>query len=246
MSNYTTFFPAASGGGSTEITDPDKINKITLATGTESYISAMFYSLDYLGSAYDSNSTYNGMTGSMYVYQYTGGGRVAQTVNNTEITLANVTSGSGYLCNILTPVGAKGTTQEIKITIDGGTEKVYTFDYSSDSQYNNKWTRLLWGSAPWGSNEEYNNHGDDNNAGFAGLGGMVTTNNYFSLPPMLFSDGSYGTVRIVSPAEFKNYNLPKLRFTTSLVVKCKTTTLYSTSNAQFNCGRATYYLDSQL
>lgn len=246
MSNFTDFFPLAASGGGGDITDPDKINKITLATSSETQIQDMFYALDNVGTAYNSNSIYNGMTGSIFIYQYHGGGRVAQTVNNTEITLANVTSGSGYLCNILTPVGAKGTTQEIKITVDGGTEKVYTFDYSSDSQYNNKWTRLLWGSAPWGSNEQYQNQNDDANAGFAGLGGMVSTNNYFDLPPMMFSNSSNAVLRIVSPAEFKNYNLPKLRFTTSLLVKCKTTTLYSTSNANLNCGRASYYLDSQL
>lgn len=249
MSNFTDFFPlAASGGGGGDITDPDKINKITLGTGITSYMKTIFYNMQQNGSARLADSTFNGLLGSYVAFNFTGGGPVEAT-DDEEITLANVSGSGGYLCNIITPLGAKGTTQTIKITVDGGTEKVYAIDYDKGgaaTSFDDVYTRLLWGTCAWGSQSDKNLPDNTDAVGLGGLGGMPYTYNDFTFPPINEAPGAlYANARIFSPSVFKNYNLPRLRFNSSLVVKCTTLALYeeSTYNAK---GAATYYLDSQL
>jgi hypothetical protein len=250
MSNYTTFFPSATGGGSTEITDPDKIPKVTSgATGLTQYITALGYTIDSDGyqerSIDDIRNPYFNIGGSFGYYESGIGGKVLQNANNTEITLANVTNGSGYLCCIITPTGALGTTQEIKITVDGGTEKVYTVDYSSNTDISSYYTRLIWGFTVWGSNELQNKGSSDHAVGIFGLGGAARSWGDSSYPPLVQTNAGASVLRLFTAQEFKNYNLPKLRFESSILVKCKTTTLYQTTGGYNPYGRAIYYLDSQ-
>lgn len=246
MSNYSTFFPSGTGG-STEITDPDKINKITAGATNTAYLDEMFYSNDYSGtSIYYSNSQYSAILGDYSFYGGYSGGVVSQTTDNTEITLANVTGSGGYLCNIVTPIGGLGSTQEIKITVDGGTEKVYSVDYSSNANIVYLYTRLIWGFTTWGSDSTYNKANNTSAVGIMGLGGVAITYGDTSYPPAVNATGhGQAKLRMHDVMEFKNYNFPKLRFESSIVVKCKTNGLYSTSGYQSK-GTALYYLDSQL
>ena len=244
MSNYSTFFPSATGGGSTEITDPDKIPKITTAASSTSYIGELFYTLATTGAfTYDSDNTYSSYFGSNNNMQNYGGGQVSQTADNTEITLANVTNGSGYLCCIVTPVGNPAATQEIKITVDGGTEKVYTYDYSSNTTSDNYYTRLIYGFSASGSPDNVNVSGNKPYA-IEGLGGQAQNWGDFTYPPFV-TNTTVSNLRLFTAQEFKNYGFPKLRFESSILVKCKTNGLYSTSGVS-SMGTAVYYLDSQL
>lgn len=249
MSNYTTFFPSATGGGSTEITDPDKINKLTIGTNQPTELLYNFYCLQQNGTVRAASDNNNGLLGTSTAFRFPGGGPVTQTSDNTEITLANVTNGSGYLCNIITPLGALGATQTIKITIDGGTEKVYTYDYDKGgaaTNYDDIYARLLWGTCEWGSWSNKNTPDNTDAVGLGGLAGMPYTYNDFTFPPINEAPlSTYGNLRIYSPSVFKNYNLPKLRFESSLLVKCTTSALYETGTYNAR-GAATYYLDSQL
>ena len=246
MSNYTTFFPSATGGGSTEITDPDKIPKTTVGSSSTSYIGEMFYTLVYNStSTNDSDSFLGPFFGSNLLYRSNGGGAVSQTADNTEITLANVTNGSGYLCCIITPVGSPGATQEIKITVDGGTEKVYTYDYDSNTNIDNYYTRLIYGFSTWGSPDNLNLGNDTTASGFLGQGGSGFTWGDFTYPPLVTNTTGVSNTRLFTAHEFKNYGLPKLRFESSILVKCKTNGLYSTAGIS-GMGTAVYYLDSQL
>lgn len=245
MSNYTTFFPAASGGGSTEITDPDKIPKVTAAAYSSSYVGHVFYTLNADGvNTYHSDNANSPYFGSSTSYASYGGGQVSQSSNNTEITLANVTSGSGYLCCAVTPIGDLGSIQEIKITVDGGTEKVYTYDYDSNTDADNYYTRLVYGFSATGSPDNYNKASSNSATGILGLGGHGYTFNDLTYPPIVIS-GANSLVRLFTAQEFKNYGLPKLRFESSLVVKCKTNGLYAAFGI-YNKATAIYYLDSQL
>tara|TARA_R110002049_G_scaffold273391_1_gene451106 strand:- start:15 stop:758 length:744 start_codon:yes stop_codon:yes gene_type:complete len=247
MSNFTDFFPIATAGGGGEITDPDKINKITTTTNDGSYLSNLFYTVTESGlAAVDSGNAFSPYFGPNTSSGNYGGGIVTQSANNTEITLANVTSGSGYLCCIVTPCGALGTTQEIKITVDGGTEKVYTIDYSVNTTVDNFYTRLIWGFAAWGNSEVYNLGNDNSNAGLTGLAGAPYTFNEYTYPPLLLNS-STSYVRLFTAPSFKNYGLPKLRFNSSILVKCKTTTLQNAGGTDYRSkATAVYYLDSQL
>tara|TARA_R110002050_G_scaffold277140_1_gene422619 strand:+ start:339 stop:1073 length:735 start_codon:yes stop_codon:yes gene_type:complete len=244
MSNFTDFFPiAAAGGGSSEITNPDKIPKITAGAYTTTYIGELFYTINSNGNTvYDSDSASSAYFGGTN-QQTNGGGAVTQTSDNTEITLANVTSGSGYLCCIVTPVGSPGSTQEIKITVDGGTEKVYTYDYSSNTTIDNYWTRLIYGFSAWGSPDNYN-ISSGSPSGLLGLGGQTATFGDFTYPPIIVG-ANVSYLRLFTAHSFKNYGLPKLRFDSSLLVKCKTNGLYSSSGIEGKA-IAVYYLDSQL
>jgi hypothetical protein len=245
MSNYSTFFPSGTGG-STEITDPDKINKITAGANNTAFIEEMFYNNDYSGnSALFSDYTYSPITGSSDFYGGYSGGAVSQTADNTEITLANVTGSGGYLCSIVTPVGGLGSTQEIKITVDGGTEKVYSADYSSNTNIDNFYTRLIWGFTTWGSVSTKNLADNTDAVGIMGLGGIALTYGDTSYPPVITGTTGASRLRLHDVMEFKNYNFPKLRFESSILVKCKTNGLYSTSGFTSK-GTALYYLDSQL
>ncbi len=245
MSNYTTFFPSAAAGGSTEITDPDKINKVTAAASSISFIEEMFYDVKYTGKSPVFSDNYsNTYLGSSSYYGGYGGGVVSQTTDNTEITLANVTGGGGYLCCIVTPVGGLGATQEIKITVDGGTEKVYSIDYNV-TNWDDIYTRLIWGFTTWGSDSTRNITDHTDAVGIAGLGGAGYVRANTSLPPQARATAGKSYLRLHDVNEFKNYNFPKLRFESSILVKCKTNGIYNTSGYQ-SSGTALYYLDSQL
>lgn len=246
MSNFTDFFPTAAGNA--DITDPDRIPKTTLIASSTTYIPDMFWTALYNGStATLSNSSNCPYFGTSNLLQGYDGGRVHQSANNTEITLANVTSGSGYLCCVVTPVGAAGTTQEIKITVDGGTEKTYTIDYSSNTYSNSNLQRLVWGFVGTGNSDNFNLANDTTNGGILGSGATGVQYGDTSVPPMYPNSAAVSMNRLFVAHEFKNFNLPRLRFESSILVKCKTTTLYNVGTSDYtNNGVAIYYLDSQL
>jgi hypothetical protein len=174
MSNYTDFFPLATGGGSTEITDPDKIPKVTAGASSSSGWGYMFYNLGFNGyQFYTLSQSFNAYFGI-----------VSQTTDNTEITLANVTGSGGYLCCVVTPMGNQGAVQELKITVDGGTEKVYTYDYSVNTDVDNYYQRLIYGFSANGSPTNYNLANDTTASGIFGLGGGGLTFNNFTSPPI--------------------------------------------------------------
>ena len=244
MSNFTDFFPTAAGN--TDITDPDRIPKVTAGSSSTAYLGEMFHTIRENGATNDdSDGSISPYFGSNTTYANYGGGKVSQTTDNTEITLANVTSGSGYLCCIVTPIGGLASTQEIKITIDGGTEKVYTFDYSSDANFDGYYTRLIFGFSVWGSPDGYNTAIDSTATGILGMGGAPITFGNSAYPPLISPYSGTANLRLFTALEFKNYGLPKLRFDSSLLVKCKTNGIYSTSGEEA-MGTAVYYLDSQL
>ena len=246
MSNYTDFFPLATGGGSTEITDPDKIPKVTAGASSSSGWGYMFYNLSHNGySFYTLSQTYNAYFGTNTTFKDYGGGIVSQTTDNTEITLANVTGSGGYLCCVVTPMGNQGAVQELKITVDGGTEKVYTYDYDVNTSVDNYYQRLIYGFSAYGSPTNYNLANDTTASGLSGLGGGGFTFNNFTFPPIVANSSSNSNLRLFTAQEFKNYNLPKLRFESSILVKCKVNGLYSGSN-YYAKATAIYYLDNQL
>lgn len=265
MSNYTTFFPQATGGGSTEITNPDKIPLSYFGSEYGSFTPAgMWWSIsadDTLG--YYSFSTIDPLIGTAATHSQAY--RASASVSaNIEETLLNITDGSGYLCNVSTAVGkasGQGVTssnQKIVIIVDG-TTYTYEYDVLSSPHYQGYNNRLFWGyfSSGYWYNQEY----DPNNLTYLpplrsnnfvnnvfGVGGQPTRTND-SLPPMYAfgkdADHTVANSRIFSANDFKNYNLPKLRFETSLVVKVTTEQPDSTSDYRSYAG-ASYYLDTQV
>lgn len=266
MSKYTDFFPlAATGGGSTEITNPDKIPLSYFGTTYGDVTPAsMWWSISADNTAgYYSFSTIDPLIGTAATHSQAY--RASASVSpNIEETLLNITDGSGYLCNVSTAVGKtpfQGITssnQKIVIIVDG-TTYTYEYDVTSSSQYQVYNNRLFWGY--FANSFWYNQEYDPNNSTFLpplrsnnfvnnvfGVGGQPTRTDDL-LPPMYAdSEDDQHTVanrRIFSANDFKIYNFPKLRFETSLVVKVTTENPDSTSDYRSYAG-ASYYLDTQV
>lgn len=242
MSNFTDFFPSAAG--TAEITNPDKLPLSFIATGSTSSLPYMWHSFsNFSGTPNYSNDTTDdlilgtGSNASPY------NGTAVQSVNGTEYTLLNITSGSGYLCNVATAITERGTTmnQKIVIIVDGTT---YTYDYNAgiDTTFDGFYNRLFWGFFAGGSSSQYNHMGDSATTGLMGNGGGPIYGNS-SLPTFMYTLSSNSYSRVFSAHEFKMYNLPRLRFESSLVVKVTTSNLYTTTGYAAT-GGATYYLDS--
>lgn len=265
MSNYSTFFPSAAAGGSTEITNPDKISLSFLGTSYgEENPSPMWWSINNDNTAgYYSNQTTDPLIGTTTTFS--SAYRASASVSaNTEETLLNITSGSGYLCNVSTAVGkasgqgVSSSNQKIVIIVDG-TTYTYEYDTQDSTQYQGYNNRLFWGY--FANGFWYNQEWDANNYAYFppvqssnlassvfGVGGQPTRTDS-TLPPLYTnSQDSNHTVanrRIFSAPDFKIYNLPKLRFETSLVVKVTTEEPDSTSGYKSYAG-ASYYLDTQV
>lgn len=241
MSNYTDFFPLATGGGGggggvSSVTSPDDLPLSFVGPTSTIYMTSTWYQRD----ATDGKNTNAFWDSSWVPYR----GIAGQTVNGTEYTLLNISGGGGYLCNVTTAFSAADTTtmdQKIVIIVDGTT---YTYDYNPaiDSGYRSAPRRMLWGFFSSGNNYTDNNPGSNPAVGILGFGGSPRETNA-SLPPLYRGNGADNYNRIFSPPEFKLYNLPKLRFESSLVVKVTTSNLYTTSGLD-SFGGATYYLDS--
>ena len=265
MSNYSTFFPSAAAGGSTEITDPDKISLSFFGTqyGYGLNPNYMWWTArnDQTSIAYSSYS-FDPLIGSA---SYGGSAqyRASASVSaNVEETLLNITDGSGYLCNVSTAVGkasfqgVSSCNQKIVIIVDGTT---YTYEYDTIPSYGGYNNRLFWGyfgNGFWDNREfDANNYQyfptlrSSNLAGSVfGVGGQPTNSNS-TLPPLygesLDDQWQFSNRRIFSANDFKLYNLPKLRFETSLVVKVTTEQPDSTTDYRSYAG-ASYYLDTQV
>ena len=241
MSNYTDFFPLATGGGGggggvSSVTSPDDLPLSFVGPPNTTYMANTWYQRDAQGGS-NTNAFWDA---SWLPYR----GIAAQTVSGTEYTLLNISGGGGYLCNVTTAFSAASTTtmdQKIVIIVDGTT---YTYDYNPaiDSGYRGAPSRMLWGFFSSGNNRTDNNPSSNPATGMFGFGGSPEETNA-SLPPLYEATTSYSYTRIFSPPEFKLYNLPKLRFESSLVVKVTTSNLYTTSGLDAY-GGATYYLDS--
>ena len=259
------------GGAGSEITDPTKL-PLLMTQKDETGVTGegpgnMFFSMNETGvDDYDEADILSSVNSSNPLLGTTSsfGGATRATVNvtnATEATILNVT-GSGYLCNVATAVtnvanlGVDGTLT-ITIIADGTT---YTFsaDPNSNPTTDNFYTRLLWGFHSKGNNitagggtgnMPYSGSTSQQNPGIMGFGNDSLTHPTTLLPPanrvdgVGFGNGRQYNLRVFGPAEFKNLNLPKLRFESSLIVKTQTNNLYTANTAWTRAG-ASYYLDS--
>ena len=274
MSNYTDFFPLAGGGSSSsEITDPTKLPLIMMQkdeTGTfPEGPGNMFFSMNETGvDDYDEAdilASVNQDNPLLGTNAFTGSATraIATVTNATEATILNVT-GSGYLCNVataITNVANSGVDGTLTITIIAdGTTYTFSADPNSSGVTSNFYTRLLWGFHSKGNNINssgsngnlpYSGTTSNQNPGMMGFGNDSQIHFSSSLPPSNRVDSNSSTsgrnynLRVFGPTEFKNLNLPKLRFESSLVVKTQTNNLYTASTGWTRAG-ASYYLDSFL
>jgi len=249
MSNYTDFFPLATGGGGSGggvsfVTSPNDLPLNFIGCPTIIYAEELWHSYSPSSASIRmSNNAYDPIIGTN-VFANVYSGQATQSVSGTEYTLLNISSGSGYLCNVTTALGTIGNggtlNQKIVIIVDGTT---YTYDHNpgDNSSYDGYYNRLFWGFFASGSSGDYNHIGDTASTGILGIGGSPLMHS--SLPPVYVQASTDSFQRVFSVPEFKLYNLPKLRFESSLVVKVTTSALYSTSGYQAT-GAATYYLDT--
>lgn len=237
MSNYTTFFPSATGG-TTEITNPDKLPLSFIGNSSTTGLEECWWTINSstAGTAYLSNTSLDPLVGVNSTYN-TYAGQATLTAG-VEATLVNITSGSGYLCNVTSAMKAADTTNiKITIIVDGTT---YTYDYAN--HYSNWYARMFWGYFSTGNWSNLNLPNDTTNIGMQGNSGYPQLQST-TLPPLYKTDTAGSPNRVFSVPEFRLHNLPKLRFESSLVVKVENDSIYSTSN-YFNKAAATYYLDT--
>jgi len=200
MSNYSQFFPE----GDTSIKrNPNDLPIIYLAGDGIGNVPDNWYRSNV---AYNSatnvasNSSVNPLTGTASTFNQNLAS--ATQTANTEATLLNITSGSGFLCNVITAtsgdgdVGSNGGTQTIKITVDG-TEHTFSYDFSSITDG----TRLLWGYHSRGDFYTTNLSNDTTAVGFMGNGGL-THQPSLSLPTYI-DVGSNTYLVIVQEMPFK-------------------------------------------
>jgi hypothetical protein len=243
MSNFTDFFPIPAAGSS-EITNPDKLPIVAPTATSETYTGGMFYtkSANSYTSTYNAASTNNSLTGTNFgSNNYSA---QATLTAGTENTLLNITSGSGYLCNVYVPssdIGATNRVQRIIIIVDG-TTYTYQYDFSTYTTY---YTALLWGFSSHGDFASYNTPNDYQATGIYGHGGNFVR--YATDEPALsFAPSDTNSMlRVYSAYDFFKLNLPKLRFESSLQVKVLTQSLYTTSGVEATAA-ALYYLDTQI
>jgi len=245
MSNFTDFFPIPAAG-SAEITNPNELPIIASYTSSTTNLPGLMYTKrsDTLtgGSVLYIDSTSHHLTGSSSFFN----GYTAQSIltAGTEATLLNITSGSGYLCNVFLPpsdIGATNRTQKITIIVDGTT---YTYEYDF-STYSTSYMTLLWGFSGHGDFSAENKTTDTSATGLFGHGGMMAQSDK-SLPPFAIAISSISsTLRTFSAHDFFRFNLPRLRFESSLQVKVLNESMYTTSGTLATSG-ASYYLDTEI
>lgn len=248
MSNYSQFFPE----GDTSIKrNPNDLPIIYLEGDSIGNVADNWYrsNVSYNSATnVASNSSINPLTGTNASFNQNLAS--ATQTANTEATLLNITSGSGFLCNVITATsgdsdsGSNAGTQTIKITVDG-TEYTFSYDLSSTTDG----TRLLWGYHSRGDFYTTNLSNDTTAVGFMGNGGL-THQPSLSLPTYVdvASNTYHPSVKIYSVHEFIHYNLPRLRFETSLTVKVTNTTMSSDSagDAFQMKGGCSYILDTTV
>lgn len=172
-------------------------------------------------------------TAGFYTYLAFRGATSSITGAATLVTVANVTSGSGFLCNVVSPTHTASFTPTFVITIDG---VAYTIAPSATIASGK---RLVLGPICYGiptitalGGASLVDHFHDGNsvadAGFnaAMVGGVAMA-------------GSTGS--LYTPEAIINFGLPALRFEQSLKVEVMAS-LYSANAVDRQCG-ATYRLD---
>lgn len=151
----------------------------------------------------------------------------------TLVTVANVTSGSGFLCNVVSPTHTASFTPTFVITIDG---VAYTIAPSATIASGK---RLVLGPVSYGiptitalGGASLVDHFHDGNcAADAGFSAALTGG-------VAMADGTCG---LLTPEAIINFGLPTLRFEQSLKVEVMAS-LYSANAVDRQCG-ATYRLD---
>lgn len=249
MSNYSRFFPEGDTNIKRNPNDLPIFAFQNTGSGQEQYI---FYS----PSANSSTGTYNAGSSSNCLLgtssSFAANAAKATLSANTETTIVNVSGGGGYLCNVISARNdqSQGASQgliEITIILDGTT---YTYSLNYDNATNTtRAHRVFWGYADTGSFFSYNQPDDTTAVGLGGFGGQIVhrADRFTTLPPYYYVVGEFNqSVRIFSPIEFKKFNLPRLRFNSSLVVKVKNETLTSNGDTYDNDAAASYYLDTQI
>ena len=242
MSNFTDFFPTPAAGAA-EITNPDELPiHVHYATSTSNIGNAFYAKFAYAPTTqYDASSASNHLTGTnSNVNSYSA---QATLTAGTEATLLNITSGSGYLCNVFLPpsdTGATSRTQRITIVVDGTT---YTYEYDMSGLSSGAYTTLLWGFYSTGDYNNYNLGNDSTSVGLYGHGGIRLQSDK-SLPSYTAPSG-FASVRLYSAHDFYVLQLPKLRFESSLQVKALNESMYTTTGVQATAA-ALYYLDTEI
>lgn len=248
MSNYSQFFPE----GDTNIKrNPDDLPIVGIMNGAAGEDQYSFYTkLSYSAtSSYNAGSSGNHLLGTS---DFATTNQASATLTaNTETTLLNITSGSGYLCNVISArndltQGASQGVIEITIIVDG-TTYTYSFDYDNATSTTRS-RRVLWGYANMGDFRSYNQPNDTTAVGLYGNGGwgIQDAATLTTLPPDTYQNASTSnSIRVFHPQEFSRYNLPRLRFDSSLVVKVKNETLSTYGDTYDTKAAALYYLDTQ-
>lgn len=242
MSNFTDFFPIPAAGAA-EITNPNELPVHAHWATSTSYLANAFYSkYGHVNSVgYNAASANNHLTGT--TSSTNGFSAQATLTAGTEATLLNITSGSGYLCNVFLPpsgTGATSRTQRITIVVDGTT---YTYEYDMSGLGSSSYTTLLWGFYSTGDFSTLNLGNDSTAVGLYGHGGM--RNQSDKSLPSYSSPTTFAAVRLYTAHDFYVLQLPKLRFESSLQVKALNESMYTTTGVQATAA-ALYYLDTEI
>ena len=209
-----------SAGGSRWITNP---KQMPLAAFASTGVNLK----DGAGSALLSN------TAGFYTNLAYRGAASAITVAATLVTVVNVTSGSGFLCNLVSPTHTAAFTPTFVITIDG---VAYTIAPSATIAAAK---RLVLGPVSYGipttaalaSATLVEHLHDGNSAADAGFSAAMTGG-------VAIAGGTCG---LLTPEAVINFGLPTLRFEQSLKVEMMAS-LLSANAVDKQCG-ATYRLD---
>lgn len=209
-----------SAGGSRWITDPRHMPLAAFATAEINLKNSIGTALLSNAAGFYTNLAYRGASSAI-------------TVAATLVTVVNITSGSGFLCNLVGPTHSAPATPTFVITVDG---VAYTITTSSTLTTGK---RLVLGPVSYGTpttaalaSATLVDHLHDANcaadAGFSAAmtGGVAVAG---------------GTCGLMTPEALINFNLPVLRFEQSLKVEMMCSLLSGTA-VDKQCG-ATYRLD---
>ena len=209
-----------SAGGSRWITNPKHMPIAAFASTDLNLKTAIALVVSSNTAGFYTNLAFRGATSSI-------------TGAATLVTVANVTSGSGFLCNVVSPTHTASFTPTFVITIDG---VAYTIAPSATIASGK---RLVLGPVSYGiptttalaSATLVDHLHDGNCAADAGFSAALTGG-------VAMADGTCG---LLTPEAIINFGLPTLRFEQSLKVEMMAS-LLSVNAVDKQCG-ATYRLD---